>query len=400
MYRIIFILFLFNSISFGQNAIQHLPITAKDPEVISTDFQAWDSIFQNKRIIGLGESTHGTHEFTPMRHKIFKYLVEHHELNTIFIEADYSATQRLNRYINGSEDTLLMALNELQYWAWKTEGMREFVVWLREYNKTVRNKIQLVGCDMQSLHDDKIELERSAEKGEFKTPIPEFLNTLTKPYQDTLEIFKAIEEWNTYCAEHPNSNIQLLQNNINYFLKHKLHTKDINYYRDSCMAEIQLQYLKHNPHSKAIYIAHNYHVSRSYYHYAHYTAKKSCGQFLHQHLGNQYMSIAMTFNSGSFNAFSYVNDRLQFQSHKLENAQNTSVEHKLSKLDQELILVDYSSIKKVDKLKITQQGAILYKNDKEKKWRYSYLEPNQYDYIIYFDETSASKILNTTKQND
>ncbi|SFT68969.1 erythromycin esterase [Lishizhenia tianjinensis] len=396
MYRIIFILF-FYTIAYGQSSIHYLPLTDKDPKLSSSDFQAWDSIFKNKQIIGLGESTHGTHEFTPMRHKLFKYLVEHHGFNTIFIEADYSATQRLNRYINGAEDTLLMALMELQYWAWKTEGMKDFIVWLRDYNKTAPHKIQLVGCDMQSLVDDKIELQRNSTNGLYNTPLPKFLSTLEKPYEDSLEIAQALEEWNAFCSKQRDSNMNLLQNNISYFLQHKLHKTDVHFYRDSCMAEMQLHYLKRHPLSKAIYIAHNYHVSRSYYHYANYTAKKSCGKFLHQHLGDQYLSIAMTFNTGSFNAFHSINDKLLFQSQTLKNAHHKSVEHRLSKLGKKLLLVDYSSLKKVDKLKITQLGAILYNTGKEKNWRYRYLEPKQYDYIIYFEETSASRILYLTK---
>ena len=39
--------------------------------------------FNNFKIIGLGEGTHGTSEFTQMRHRIFKYLVQKHNFNIL-----------------------------------------------------------------------------------------------------------------------------------------------------------------------------------------------------------------------------------------------------------------------------------------------------------------------------
>ena len=114
------------------------------------DFQNIDSILSNKKLIGLGECTHGISEFTNMRHQLFQYLVEKLGYNTLFIEADYSACLRLNKYIHGANDTIQKAINELLYFAWTTEEMKSFVEWLRGYNLTNKANIQFVGCDISN----------------------------------------------------------------------------------------------------------------------------------------------------------------------------------------------------------------------------------------------------------
>ncbi len=96
----------------------------------------FDTMFHQKRIIGLGEATHGTSEFTTVRHKLFQYLVEKKGFNTFVLEADYSGCQRINRYINGQTDDPKAALSEVQYWVWHTEEMLNLIEWMRLYNQS------------------------------------------------------------------------------------------------------------------------------------------------------------------------------------------------------------------------------------------------------------------------
>lgn len=48
-----------------------IPITEVDQPV---DFQMMDASFEKARIVGIGESTHGTHEFNVMYARTFKHL--------------------------------------------------------------------------------------------------------------------------------------------------------------------------------------------------------------------------------------------------------------------------------------------------------------------------------------
>ena len=79
---IIFITFS-NSTIFGQeNSIVKIidenafEIQETNPEIEFNKSDKLDSIFENVRIFGFGEATHGTKEFFDLKIKFFKYLVK------------------------------------------------------------------------------------------------------------------------------------------------------------------------------------------------------------------------------------------------------------------------------------------------------------------------------------
>ena len=57
-----------------------------------------DSI-KNKKIVMLGESSHGTKEFYEWRTLISKELIMNHGFNFISIEGDWPPSQKINRFI-------------------------------------------------------------------------------------------------------------------------------------------------------------------------------------------------------------------------------------------------------------------------------------------------------------
>ena len=89
MKNIIF-LFIINIITLNtficQTKKEYVEINSIEPNSSNdNDLKSLDSIIGNRKIIGMGESTHGTSEFTTMRHRFFKYLVENHGYNSFFL---------------------------------------------------------------------------------------------------------------------------------------------------------------------------------------------------------------------------------------------------------------------------------------------------------------------------
>ncbi|PLX04397.1 MAG: hypothetical protein C0594_09265, partial [Marinilabiliales bacterium] len=84
----------------SQQSSDCLNLQTIHPDSLYTDLKFLDNVLNNKAIIGVGESTHGTSEFTIMRHRLFRYLVENFGFNTFFLEADYSGCRNINRYIH------------------------------------------------------------------------------------------------------------------------------------------------------------------------------------------------------------------------------------------------------------------------------------------------------------
>ena len=58
---------------------------------------------QDKRVVLLGESSHGTAEFYQLRSEISKRLIKNHGFKFIAVEGDWPDTYRLNKYIQTGE---------------------------------------------------------------------------------------------------------------------------------------------------------------------------------------------------------------------------------------------------------------------------------------------------------
>lgn len=59
------------------------------------------SIPEDKKIIALGEATHGNAEFQQLKLEVFKRLVEDCGVRAFALEGDYGGCEQVNRYIHG-----------------------------------------------------------------------------------------------------------------------------------------------------------------------------------------------------------------------------------------------------------------------------------------------------------
>ena len=128
-----------------------IPIQGSSPNLDDKELAALDFLKQAK-IVGLGEATHGTKEFFEMKHRIFKYLVEHHGCKAFAFESDYSECIYIDRYITGGEGDLDDLMNNTMiFWTWCTAEVRALLQWMREYNegKEKKDMIRYFGVDCQ-----------------------------------------------------------------------------------------------------------------------------------------------------------------------------------------------------------------------------------------------------------
>ena len=63
--------------------------------------EALEEIIGDARIVLIGESSHGTHEFYEARAEITKWLVEEKGFCAVAAEADWPDAYRVNRYVRG-----------------------------------------------------------------------------------------------------------------------------------------------------------------------------------------------------------------------------------------------------------------------------------------------------------
>lgn len=113
------------------------------------------------RVVVLGESTHGTHEFYQWREAITRRLISEKKFNLVTVEGDWSDASAINHFVNGnvSDSTALRsALNEFDRWPaslWQNRETAAWLQWLNNYNRQADGggKVGFYGMDLYSFSE-------------------------------------------------------------------------------------------------------------------------------------------------------------------------------------------------------------------------------------------------------
>jgi erythromycin esterase-like protein len=112
----------------------------------------------NRRIVLLGEASHGSAEFYDERARITRRLVEECGFDAVVAEADWPDAYRVNRYVRGeSADpdgaTALGDFRRFPSWMWRNTEVLGFVEWLRGHNlaRPAEQRAGFYGLDLYSL---------------------------------------------------------------------------------------------------------------------------------------------------------------------------------------------------------------------------------------------------------
>lgn len=119
-----------------------------------------EELIGDARIVLIGESSHGTHEFYAARADITRWLIEEKGFCAVAAEADWPDAYRVNRYVRGGgEDTdadaALSGFERFPAWMWRNTVVREFVDWLHAHNQRCGSpgaQAGFYGLDLYSLH--------------------------------------------------------------------------------------------------------------------------------------------------------------------------------------------------------------------------------------------------------
>lgn len=120
------------------------------------------------RVVLLGESSHGTHEFYHERARITRRLIEEEGFSIVAVEADWPDAYRVNRFVRGmgedaSAAAALGGFERFPTWMWRNTDVLTFVDWLREYNQSLSpsaRKAGFYGLDLYSMYTSIQEVVR------------------------------------------------------------------------------------------------------------------------------------------------------------------------------------------------------------------------------------------------
>lgn len=126
-------------------------------EIEECDVSALLDRIGDRRLVLIGEATHGTSEFYRMRARITKGLIQRRGFRFVGVEADWPDAARVNQYVRGEEPPFgprWEAFARFPTWMWRNQEVLDFVEWLRDYNASTHDdheKVGFYGLDLYSL---------------------------------------------------------------------------------------------------------------------------------------------------------------------------------------------------------------------------------------------------------
>lgn len=125
------------------------------PDFDDPAFGALFDRFGDRRVVLLGEASHGTSEFYKARAAITRRLVEKHGFTIVAVEADWPDAAAIDRYVRrrpelGTEEK---AFQRFPTWMWRNLEMIEFTRWMRRHNRELpaARKARFHGLDIYNL---------------------------------------------------------------------------------------------------------------------------------------------------------------------------------------------------------------------------------------------------------
>ena len=283
----------------------------------SNSFSFLDDVLTDIRIVGYGEDTHGTAEFTILTQELMKYLSDKHDFKILIIETGFGEGLYLNDYIHGKRDDLLAILNDHNStWRYKTKEFHQLMNWLKDFNQNNSDKIYLYGCEMQYVISDvnrireylklvdsdytiegfEKHLWQTIDESEKVDYFNSYAN-LKKYFIDNYESFQAkTSESEFNVAYHHIEVLGQFVTAINQNVEQRKHD-----FRDIYMGEnIEWVLNFHGRQSKALYWAHNAHVGD----WVDNGIVDVTGHQLRKRYGSSFFNIATDFGTGEYLAFS------------------------------------------------------------------------------------------------
>lgn len=174
----------------------------------------------DKRLVMLGEATHGTHEFYVWRDLISRRLIEEKGFRWVLVEGDFASLYQVNRYIRHqkgaarSAQAALSNMNRWPQWVWNNSEMLVFIEWLREFNrdKSPVEQVGLMGLDLYGewrSYDALLAALKSIDRGLHRKAIKSYL--CLKPYKNkSWEYAQAVKDGKANCEEAVSAVMQLV----------------------------------------------------------------------------------------------------------------------------------------------------------------------------------------------
>ncbi|AXE79307.1 erythromycin esterase family protein [Streptomyces atratus] len=303
------------------------PLRTTEPGGNTADLRALGSMIGDAKVVGLGEATHGSHEFFTMKERVFRHLVEKKGFTTFALELSWSAGLQIDDYLQtGKGDARKIAKETLTNSPWDREEFVSLIEWMRDYNRHHPDRtVHFMGDDIgaPSLSDEffgrvtgyvqKNNPEALPRLNELYTglrPIDDVFAYLGKPLaerqqlavkaQQALELVSGLKGSGGDAFDWAEQNARSVAQTAKFLTLNPDDPEsnaDSQRFRDEVMAQ-NVSWWQQRTGQKVLLSAHNDHVA--YVASDPETYSKTQGSFLRDTMGKNYLPIGFTFNQGSF----------------------------------------------------------------------------------------------------
>ncbi|WP_438295981.1 erythromycin esterase family protein [Streptomyces sp. HUAS TT7] len=303
------------------------PLRSTEPGTGTADLQALGVMVGDAEVVGVGEATHGSHEFFALKDRLFRHLVEQKGFTTFALEISWSAGLRIDDYLqHGNSDARRVVHEVMAGSPWDREEFVTLVQWMRDRNRQRPDRpVHFLGDDIGAprLDERVFDIVTDYVSRTHPESLPRLNELLTglRPLDDAIAYLGrplAERQQNAAKAQRVLEFVQrqssgggedvefALQNARNIAQTYTFLTLDpgdqksltaMERYRDQVMAETTAWWQRRTG-SRILLSAHNDHAG--YAASDPTTYPKTQGSFLRDTLGAHYLAVGTTFDEGSF----------------------------------------------------------------------------------------------------
>ncbi len=394
----------------------------------ASDLEDMLKVAGQRKLVLLGEASHGTHEYYAWRDSISRRLIEDHGFDFIAVEGDWASIYELNRYVKdmpgaaGSARQVLEGLERWPLWMWGNEEVLALAEWLRDYNDNLplEEKVGFYGKDVYDEWNSftaVLEILRQTDIGGIYSQAADHYSCL-EPYRDDIWEYARNAANRGSCEAELEAVVELIREagpgedmtDEEFFylkqnalvVKHaeKFYRKSVSR-RDQSSWNSRVNYMKltvdrllgkYGPDSQGIVWAHNTHVGDARFTEMYQRGQENIGQLARVDYGPENVFlVGFSTYRGSVKAGSEWGSDMQIMN--VPRAMGGSLEALLESTGMENFMLVFDDQDRTHQEFMQPYGhraiGVVYNPGFDRNQYVQSVVPLRYDVLIFFRETKA-----------
>ena len=386
--------------------------------------------FGQKRVVLLGEASHGTSEFYRARAAITRRLIAEHGFTIVAVEADWPDAAAIDRRVRGlkPQADAPQPFQRFPTWMWKNRDVEAFVHWLTRHNQKASEQCGFYGLDIYNMRGaiaavlaylDKVDPKAAAVARQRYACLTPWQHepsaygraVLTAGYRECedeviRQCREMLEKQMSYAGDDEfldaSQNARLVASAERYYR--------VMYYggaaswnlRDSHMFQTLSRLLQwRGAGAKAVVWAHNSHIGDARQtEMGQVREELNIGQLCRQHFGGDCALIGMGTHSGTVAAASDWDGEMEIK--KVKPSRGDSIERLCHDSEMPRFLLDFARdprlAERLAEPRLERFIGVIYRPETELQSHYADSSlSRQFDAYLWFDETRAVEEIGAQK---